>query len=69
MPFPKTEDELTAAGYAVEQETARCRKCQAPIRWYRTPKDRLIPMDLPDDTGEVKAHFTTCPFADEFRRK
>lgn len=62
MPFPQTETELAEAGYKY-QGTGKCRKCQAEINWYETPKGRMMPLD-PD----LKPHWSSCPFADDFRK-
>lgn len=63
MPFPKTETELSAAGY-VFINTGHCRDCKAEIAWYRTPKNSSIPLE----EGTLEPHWSTCPFADNFRR-
>lgn len=63
MAFPKTIDELVAAGYKHEG-TADCRGCGAAIEWWRTPKGKKIPMDH----GTAMPHFSTCPRAEDFRR-
>lgn len=63
MPFPTTEQGLAEAGYVFEG-CGRCRSCDAEIAWYRTPKNRPIPLD----EGTLVAHFTTCPDADKFRK-
>ncbi len=62
----KTLDDLTAAGYRFEG-TSRCRsrRCDREIEWWRTPKGKAIPLD--PDTKEP--HFSTCPDAEEFRKK
>jgi hypothetical protein len=63
MSFPKTIDEMTAAGYRHEG-TANCKACQAPIEWWHTPNGKKIPMDH----GTATPHWSTCPNADDFRR-
>jgi hypothetical protein len=64
MAFPKTADELTAAGYRFVNGS-HCRGCGKKIQWYETPNKKKIPLDL--DTYEP--HFATCLKADEFRKK
>ena len=66
MPFPKTIDQLRAAGYRFE-EHAPCRGCHTVIEWWRTPAGKLIPMDVTDG-GQVQTHFATCPKASQFRK-
>lgn len=64
MPFPKTDTELEAAGYAFESKD-KCRGCKADIEWWLTPKQKHIPLDA----GTMEPHWSTCPEADQFRRK
>lgn len=70
MPFPKTRDELVAAGYKF-QEHSVCRgaTCKKEIEWWRSPNDRPMPFDLMQN-GDSPAvtHFTTCPDRDAFRK-
>ena len=66
MPFPKTEAELTAAGY-VFKNRARCKgsECGKEILWYETPKHRMVPLD----PGTLEVHWATCPNSPNFRGK
>lgn len=64
MAFPRTEAELEAAGYEFEN-AGRCRACQAEIAWYRTPAGKRMPLD----EGTLEPHWSTCPNADDFRKK
>ena len=60
MPFPKTSDELKAAGYVFEND-ATCKACGEPIEWYTTPHGRKIPMDpMSKGTDPAITHFSTC---------
>jgi hypothetical protein len=69
MPFPKTADELKAAGYAFDND-ATCRGCGADIEWWITPRGSKLPMDpMPRGTSEAVSHFATCPDAPTFRAK
>jgi len=63
MAFPKTLDEMTAAGYRHEG-TAKCKACQADIEWWHTPNGKKIPMDH----GTATPHWSTCPNAEDFRK-
>lgn len=63
MAFPKTLDELRAAGYKFEGG-ADCKACKAPIEWWTTPKGKKIPMDH----GTANPHWASCPNAQDFRR-
>lgn len=55
-----------------------CKACKEKIVWMRTKNGKTIPVNLESlKTEEVIfnpkagmiAHFATCPFADNFRRK
>lgn len=63
MPFPKTKDELTAAGYKYDNKS-RCRGCNSEIEWWITPKGKKMPLD----PGTMEPHWGTCPQAQDFRR-
>jgi hypothetical protein len=68
MPFPKTRDELVAAGYKFSNH-ARCKSCQAEIEWHETPRGKKMPFNLMQDGNSLAiTHFTTCPEADLFRK-
>jgi hypothetical protein len=64
--FPKTQEGLEAAGYTFNGY-GKCKNkgCGAEIGWWETPSHKKIPLDA--DTFE--AHWSTCPGADEFRKK
>jgi hypothetical protein len=65
MPFPKTLDELRAAGYKFEGHS-RC-ACGVVIEWWITPNQKRMPMDV-TDSGKAAAHWGTCPKAGNFKR-
>lgn len=68
MPFPKTSDELKAAGYSFDND-ATCRGCGADIEWWTTPSGKRMPMDPMDrGTSEARSHWSTCPDAPSFRK-
>lgn len=58
--------------------TRPCNACGAEITFVRTPQGKALPVDGPElvlvtDAGEVvrgrRAHFASCPKADEFRKR
>lgn len=63
MSFPKTEEELEAAGYKF-LNAARCRGCNASIEWWETPNGKKMPMN-----DDYEPHWATCPSAPDFRKK
>jgi hypothetical protein len=69
MPFPKTLDEMTAAGYTFSNH-AECRGCGDSIEWWVSPKGNKIPMNpMNQGTSPAISHFGTCTEADLFRKK
>jgi len=62
--IPKTEAELLAAGYRLAG-TAHCKGCKALIEWWLTPNGKRMPLDK----TTFEPHFSTCPKADQFRKK
>ena len=64
MPFPKNMAERIAAGYVLKRKS-HCRGCGAAIEWWLTPRGKMMPLDV--DTHEP--HWSTCPKAQEFRRR
>ena len=63
MGFPKTDNELTKAGYTFEGK-GKCKGCGAEIEWFRTPKGKAMPID----PGTMEPHWSTCPVAKDFRK-
>ena len=66
MPFPKSLEELKAAGYVFSNHAA-CKGCGATVEWFTTPKGKKMPMDV-DTAGNVVSHFSTCKNAEDFRK-
>jgi hypothetical protein len=67
MAFPKTLEELKAAGYKYNGDgTCRSRKCEARIEWWITPRGKKIPLDI-DGKGNITPHWSTCPAVKDFR--
>jgi len=64
-PFPITPKEAIDDGYTLETAGAVCSGCNAAIDWWKTPRDKKIPIDA----GTFKPHWVTCPNAKQFRRK
>jgi hypothetical protein len=59
MPFPRDRVELCEAGYRYESK-ARCSICHARIEFWRTPKNRLIPITADELTNRIEPHFARC---------
>lgn len=64
MSFPTTQQEMLDQGYQ-PGKNGKCRACGAEIDWWKTPKGKSIPMDFATATP----HWSTCPNADDFRRR
>jgi hypothetical protein len=62
-PFPRTDTELTSAGYEYESKD-KCRGCQADIEWWLTPRGKHMPLD----PGTLEPHWSTCPKAKDFKK-
>jgi len=66
MPFPKTKDELEAAGYRyVNSGQCTAQSCLAPVEWWRTPKNAKMPLDV----GTLEPHWATCKAVAKFRKR
>jgi hypothetical protein len=66
MPFPKTFDQMKAAGYVFDNY-AECRRCGDAIEWWITPNGKKMPMNpMPSGSTPAISHFTTCSDATEF---
>jgi hypothetical protein len=66
MAFPKTIDEMLEQGYQfMGRKTCGAAGCRAELAMYRTPKDKIMPMNA---TGRFVPHFTTCPAKAAFRK-
>jgi len=66
MPFPTTIDEMRTAGYVFDNE-ATCRGYGARIEWWKTPREKNMPMDV-DADGNCEPHWGTCPKAKDFKK-
>jgi hypothetical protein len=68
MSFPKTLDEIVAAGYHFKNH-AECRGCGESIMWFRTPTHKNIPMNpMERGSSEAIAHWATCAEQGSFRK-
>lgn len=69
--FPATSKELEAAGYRYKYGRP-CRRCGVMIEFWVTPARKWAPLERiaeERDGGKLRvSHFSTCPFANEFRR-
>lgn len=68
MSFPATLAALEAEGYKRQYYT-RCRGCNAPMEWWKTPAGKMLPMEVmsaPD--APAISHFANCPKAAQFRK-
>lgn len=63
MPFPHTDTGLAEQGYEFEGK-GKCKACQADIEWWRTPKQKHIPLNA----GTLEPHWHTCPQVDQRTR-
>lgn len=69
MAFPKTLNEMKAAGYKFENSAA-CKGCGEDIEWWTTPTGKKIPMnEMTSGDSSATAHWATCSEADSFRKK
>lgn len=67
MSFPRTFDEMKAAGYTFSND-ATCRGCGDDIEWWETPNGKKLPMNpMTSGSSEAKAHWATCSDAPSFR--
>ena len=69
MNFPATRAQLDQAGYRFEF-ARRCKRCNSPLEFYRTPTKALAPLEpvLIGGAWLMASHFARCPFAEEFRK-
>ena len=68
MSFPRDRDGMIAAGYTFSNHGV-CKACKQEIEWWKTPRQKPIPMDLmqkPD--SQAVSHFATCNDAPLFRK-
>lgn len=68
MAFPKTFEEMKAAGYVFDND-ATCRGCGDDIEWWITPAGKKLPMNpMSSGWSPATSHFTTCSDVDSFRK-
>lgn len=68
MGFPRTFDEMKAAGYTFDND-AECRGCGDAIEWWITPNNKKMPMNpMTSGSSPAVAHWSTCSDAPSFRR-
>lgn len=69
MPFPRTRAEMEKSGY-VRRAYTRCQGCNQSMEFWRTKEGKNLPMDpMPDPESNAISHFSTCPKANQFRKK
>lgn len=66
--FPKKPSEYREQGYRFDK-WAKCKGCGRKIAWVETPKGKYIPIDPINGDGEMLPHWSTCPNANDFRKK
>lgn len=70
--WPKTEGELTEAGFA-RKGTSHCRSvsCRRSIVWFSTPTGNTMPMSLIKTEGArlYQPHWVDCPAAGSHKKK
>lgn len=69
--IPSNRADLQSFGYHLLTSTARCSGCKAPIEWWVTANGKKMPFDVRvvDDAEELLPHWSSCPKAQDFRRK
>lgn len=67
--LPATAVQLEAAGYLFKY-TRPCRRCGVLLEFWLTPAKKWAPLERINSDREHRrlSHFSTCPFADEFRK-
>jgi hypothetical protein len=67
--FPATSMRLEAAGYRLEY-TRPCKRCGTLIEFWRTRAGKYAPLERQEKDPKHRrvSHFSTCPFANEFRK-
>lgn len=60
MQYPRTSDELKAAGYKFNGHGV-CKNCGGDIEWWKTPKGKSIPMNgMERGSSPAVPHWNTC---------
>jgi hypothetical protein len=69
-PWPHdSKEKLETAGYVfVEDGPCKSPKCDKTVKWFRTPKDHLMPFTVREG-GALQPHFADCPDARNFTSK
>ena len=80
MAIPTKREDLVQMGYMFDND-AKCRGCGAEIEWWITPKGKKMPMSVIEVKDESRVfpqpvlriermpHWSTCPNAEDFRKK
>lgn len=66
MTFPATRGDLTAAGWELAF-IRNCRRCAKSLEFWRAHDKVFHPLEIVDG-NKLQTHFSTCPFAKEFRK-
>lgn len=67
MNFPATRGELSEARWELVY-IRNCKRCAKSLEFWRTDKNKFAPLEVIEG-NKLQSHFSTCPFADEFRKK
>lgn len=73
MPIPNRRDDLQSFGYSFSGK-GHCSGCGEEIEWWKTPTRKNMPFTvkfagLNDEDEFLEPHWSTCPKADQYRRK
>lgn len=70
LEWPITRQQLYKCGWTREMQIERrkCKRCPKTIEFWRTPDQKLHPIEERPD-GQLVSHFSTCPNAGEFRNR
>lgn len=67
--FPASLAALKAAGY-LKANNGQCHGCFSAIEWWVTPSGKKMPFNpMPTESSEPIAHFATCPFSKDYRKR
>src|SRR3954470_1522461 len=64
----KSDAEMNAAGYHFSR-CGFCRGCAAGIEWWRTPQNKMMPIDRDGDQAAPQPHWVRCTARDQFRKE
>jgi hypothetical protein len=67
--FPATNRQLKASRYKYFYSRP-CKRCGVTIEFWQTPSKKWAPLERMknDPENRIVSHFSTCPFANEFRK-